>query len=688
MSGTASPEQRAAELREQIDLHNYRYYVLDDPLVPDAEYDRLMRELQALEAAHPELVVPESPTQRVGAKPAQGFGEVHHAIPMLSLDNCFSDDELLAFDRRVRDRLGRDGPVDYVAEPKLDGLAVSLRYEDGVLVQGATRGDGSTGEDITQNVRTVHSIPLRLRGADLPRVLEVRGEVFMPKAGFEKLNRLAGERGEKTFVNPRNAAAGSLRQLDPSVTASRPLEFFCYGWGEIEGAELPAKHSDMLKRLRDWGVRVSPEARVVSGAQGCLDYYRDIGERRADLPYEIDGVVYKVDSRDQQQTLGFVSRAPRWAIAHKFPAQEELTRVLDIEFQVGRTGALTPVARLEPVFVGGVTVSNATLHNMDEIERKDVRIGDTVIVRRAGDVIPEIVAVMAERRPDDARSIEMPATCPVCGSEVVRAEGEAVARCSGGLICSAQRKESIRHFASRRAMDIEGLGDKLVDQLVELGMIDHVDDIYRLQAERLAAIERMGEKSAANLIEAIERSKDTSLARFLFALGIREVGEATARGLAAHFCTLQALQEAALEDLRSEDDPEIKAKDLYPRLQAVADVGPAVAAHVCHFFAEKRNEEVIRKLREAGVHWPEAKPQGEGPLKGSTYVLTGTLEHRTRDEAKAALEALGARVSGSVSKKTTAVIAGRDAGSKLDKAEKLGVEILDEAGLNALLEHP
>jgi DNA ligase (NAD+) len=688
VSGTASPEQRAAELREQIDLHNYRYYVLDDPLVPDAEYDRLMRELQALEAAHPELVVPESPTQRVGAKPAQGFGEVHHAIPMLSLDNCFSDDELLAFDRRVRDRLGRDGPVDYVAEPKLDGLAVSLRYEDGVLVQGATRGDGSTGEDITQNVRTVHSIPLRLRGADLPRVLEVRGEVFMPKAGFEKLNRLADERGEKTFVNPRNAAAGSLRQLDPSVTASRPLAFFCYGWGEIEGAELPAKHNDMLKRLRDWGVRVSPEARVVSGAQGCLDYYRDIGERRADLPYEIDGVVYKVDSRDQQQTLGFVSRAPRWAIAHKFPAQEELTRVLDIEFQVGRTGALTPVARLEPVFVGGVTVSNATLHNMDEIERKDVRIGDTVIVRRAGDVIPEIVAVMTDRRPDDARSIEMPATCPVCGSEVVRAEGEAVARCSGGLICSAQRKESIRHFASRRAMDIEGLGDKLVDQLVELGMIDHVDDIYRLQAERLAAIERMGEKSAANLIEAIERSKDTSLARFLFALGIREVGEATARALAAHFGTLQALQEAALEDLRSEDDPEIKAKDRYPRLQAVADVGPAVAANVCHFFAEKRNEEVIRKLREAGVHWPEAKPQGEGPLKGSTYVLTGTLEHRTRDEAKAALEALGARVSGSVSKKTTAVIAGRDAGSKLDKAEKLGVEILDEAGLNALLEHP
>ena len=686
MSAAALPEQRAAELREQIELHNYRYYVLDDPQVPDAEYDRLMRELQSLEAEHPELVTPESPTQRVGAKAAQGFGEVSHAIPMLSLDNCFSDDELLAFDRRVRERLERDGPVDYVAEPKLDGLAVSLRYEDGLLVQGATRGDGSTGEDITRNVRTVPSIPLRLRGAGLPRVLEVRGEVFMPKAGFENLNRTAGERGEKSFVNPRNAAAGSLRQLDPSVTASRPLAFFCYGWGEIEGAELPAKHSDMLDRLRDWGVRVSPEAKVVNGAQGCLDYYRDIGARRAALPYEIDGVVYKVDSREQQQSLGFVSRAPRWAIAHKFPAQEELTQVLDVEFQVGRTGALTPVARLEPVFVGGVTVSNATLHNMDEIERKDVRIGDTVIVRRAGDVIPEIVAVLAERRPDDARSIQMPATCPVCGSEVVRAEGEAVARCSGGLICSAQRKESLLHFASRRAMDIEGLGEKLVDQLVELGMVEHVDDLYGLQAEHLVGIERMGEKSAANLIAAIEHSKNTTLARFLYALGIREVGEATARALAAHFGTLDALEEAAHEDLRSEENPETKPKDRYPLLQSVPDVGPAVAAHVCHFFAQQRNQGVIRKLQEAGVHWPEVKPRGEGPLKGSTYVLTGTLENSTRDEAKAALEALGARVSGSVSKKTTAVIAGRDAGSKLDKAEKLGVEVLDEAGLIALLE--
>ena len=686
MNAATSPERRAADLREQIDLHNYRYYVLDDPLIPDAEYDRLMRELQALESEHPELVTPESPTQRVGAKPAEGFGEVRHAIPMLSLENCFSEEELLAFDRRVRERLERDGQVYYVAEPKLDGLAVSLRYEDGRLVQGATRGDGTTGEDITQNVRTVHSIPLRLRGSAVPRVLEVRGEVFMPKAGFEEMNRRAAERGEKVFVNPRNAAAGSLRQLDPSVTAARPLEFFCYGWGELEGAEAPASHSGMLERLRDWGVRVSPEARVVRGAEGCLDYYRDIGKRRADLPYEIDGVVYKVDSREQQDTLGFVSRAPRWAIAHKFPAQEELTRLLDVEFQVGRTGALTPVARLDPVFVGGVTVSNATLHNMDEIERKDVRIGDTVIVRRAGDVIPEIVAVVADRRPDDVRSIEMPSSCPVCGSEVVRGEGEAVARCSGGLICSAQRKESLLHFASRRAMDIEGLGEKLVDQLVELGMVEHVDGLYALQAEQLAGIERMGEKSAANLVDAIEHSKDTTLARFLYALGIREVGEATARALAAHFGTLQALEEAAHADLSSEEDPDTKPKDRYPRLQAVADVGPAVAAHVCHFFEQQRNQEVIRKLLVAGVHWPEVKAQGEGPLKGSTYVLTGTLESWTRDEAKAALEALGARVSGSVSKKTTAVVAGRDAGSKLDKAQKLGVEVLDEAGLKALLE--
>ncbi|MEJ2479630.1 MAG: NAD-dependent DNA ligase LigA [Acidihalobacter sp.] len=685
MTATTSPERRAAELREQIDLHNYRYYVLDDPLVPDAEYDRLMRELQALESEHPELVTPESPTQRVGAKPAEGFGEVRHAIPMLSLENCFSEDELLAFDRRVRERLERDGQVDYIAEPKLDGLAVSLRYEDGRLVQGATRGDGTTGEDITQNVRTVHSIPLRLRGNDVPRVLEVRGEVFMPKAGFEEMNRRAAERGEKVFVNPRNAAAGSLRQLDPSVTAARPLEFFCYGWGELEGAEAPASHSGMLERLREWGVRVSPEARVVRGAEGCLDYYRDIGRRRADLPYEIDGVVYKVDSREQQDTLGFVSRAPRWAIAHKFPAQEELTRLLDVEFQVGRTGALTPVARLEPVFVGGVTVSNATLHNMDEIERKDVRIGDTVIVRRAGDVIPEIVAVVAERRPDDVRSIEMPSTCPVCGSEIVRGEGEAVARCSGGLICSAQRKESLLHFASRRAMDIEGLGEKLVDQLVELGMLEHVDDLYDLQAAQLAGIERMGDKSAANLVDAIEHSKDTTLARFLYALGIREVGEATARALAAHFGTLDALEEAARQDLRSEGDPEIKPKDRYPRLQAVADVGPAVAAHVCHFFAQQRNQDVIRKLLAAGVHWPEAKAQGEGPLKGSTYVLTGTLENWTRDEAKAALEALGARVSGSVSKKTTAVVAGRDAGSKLDKAKELDIPVVDEDQLLAWL---
>ncbi|APZ43280.1 NAD-dependent DNA ligase LigA [Acidihalobacter ferrooxydans] len=686
-SGAVAAAAQAAALREQIERHNYAYYVLDEPHIPDAEYDRLLRELQAIEAAHPELVTPDSPTQRVGAKPAAGFGEVRHAIAMLSLDNCFSDEELRAFDRRVRERLGRADPVVYNAEPKLDGLAVSLRYESGRLVLGATRGDGHMGEDITQNVRTIPSIPLRLRGADVPRVLEARGEVFMPRAGFTEMNRKAAERGEKTFVNPRNAAAGSLRQLDPRITAARPLAFFCYGWGELEGTEPPQSQSGMLTRLRAWGLPVSPEVRIVEGVTGCLEYYRDIAARRAALPYEIDGVVYKVDACAQQEALGFVSRAPRWAIAHKFPAQEEQTQVLDVEFQVGRTGALTPVARLAPVFVGGVTVSNATLHNMDEVERKDVRIGDTVIVRRAGDVIPEIVAVIAERRPPDARSIELPQTCPVCGSEVVRTEGEAIARCSGGLICSAQRKETIRHFASRRAMDIEGLGDKLIDQLVELGMLDHVDDIYHLRADQLVDIERMGEKSAANLIAAIERSKDTTLARFLFALGIREVGEATARALASHFGTLQALEDAARADMHDATDPERKAKDRYARLQAVPDVGPTVAAYIGHFFAEPRNEDVIRKLREAGVHWPETQPLKDGPLKGKTYVLTGTLERWTRDEAKAALEALGARVSGSVSGKTTAVVAGRDAGSKLTKAQSLGVPVLDEAALDALLEH-
>ena len=662
--------RRIEALRREIREHNYRYYVLDDPSVPDAEYDRLMRELEALEAEHPELVTPDSPTQRVGAEPADRFGEVRHALPMLSLANAFSEDDLHAFYKRIRDRLGIEDEIEFAAEPKLDGLAVSLLYEDGKLVRGATRGDGVTGEDITQNIRTIKTIPLALHGEDWPRLLEVRGEVYMPRKGFEALNARARERGEKTFVNPRNAAAGSLRQLDPRITAERPLAMFCYGVGKVEGAALPDRQSAILERLQDWGLRVCPERDVVTGPAGCLDYYRRIGAQRDRLPYEIDGVVYKVNRLDLQDDLGFVSRAPRWAIAHKFPAQEEITILRDVEFQVGRTGALTPVARLEPVFVGGVTVSNATLHNMDEIERKDVHIGDTVIVRRAGDVIPEVVGVVAERRPPDARPVTMPAECPVCGSEVVRAEGEAVARCSGGLYCGAQRKEAIKHFASRRAMDIEGLGDKLVDQLVEAGLVDHVDGIYRLTVEQVASLERMGEKSAQNLIHAIDKSRQTTLERFIFALGIREVGEATARALALHFGDLAPLMQADEE-----------------ALQLVPDVGPIVARHVVSFFHQAHNREVIDRLLAAGIEWEtiEVTPAAEQPLAGCTYVLTGTLESMTRDEAKARLMALGAKVSGSVSKKTTAVIAGAEAGSKLAKAEALGVTVLDEDGLQTLL---
>ncbi|HGG59832.1 MAG TPA: NAD-dependent DNA ligase LigA, partial [Gammaproteobacteria bacterium] len=507
-------EKEIADLRRQIEYHNYRYYVLDDPEIPDAEYDRLMRRLQQLEAEHPELVTPASPTQRVGAKPLKSFAEVRHETPMLSLANAFSREDLLAFDKRLHDRAGVREPFDYVAEPKLDGLAISLLYVHGELTLAATRGDGETGEDVTQNVRTIDSVPLRLIGDDIPERLDVRGEIFMPRAGFEELNRRAREKGEKTFVNPRNAAAGSLRQLDPRITARRPLEMYCYALGFAKGVQLPDTHYEMLQRFRDWGLRVNPEIRRVKGIEGCLEYYERMSARRDSLPYEIDGVVYKIDSLALQEKLGYVSRAPRWAIAHKFPAQEELTVVEDVEFQVGRTGALTPVARLKPVFVGGVTVSNATLHNMDEIERKDVRIGDTVIVRRAGDVIPEIVSVVLSRRPKNARKIRLPEHCPVCGSKVTRVEGEAVARCSGGLYCPAQRKEAVKHFASRRAMDIEGLGDKLVDQLIDKGLVEHVDDLYRLTVEQVAGLERMAEKSAANLINALEKSKRATLERF------------------------------------------------------------------------------------------------------------------------------------------------------------------------------
>jgi len=666
----AELQQRLAHLRREIEQHNYRYYILDEPQVPDAEYDRLMQELRALEAAHPEWVTADSPTQRVGTTPADEFAEVRHRVPMLSLDNAFSTDDVLGFDRRVRERLGRDGPVRYSAEPKLDGLAISVIFEHGVFVRAATRGDGTTGEDVTANVRTIRSMPLRLQGA-APALVEARGEVFMPVAGFERLNAEAAARGEKTFVNPRNAAAGSLRQLDPQVTATRPLDIFFYGLGAQEGLDLPARHSDILVLLARWGLRVCPETRVVEGAEGCLDYYREVGARRASLAYQIDGVVYKVDELAAQTTLGFVARAPRWAVAHKFPAEEALTRLREVEFQVGRTGALTPVARLEPVFVGGVTVSNATLHNMDEVQRKDVRIGDTVVVRRAGDVIPEVARVIVERRPGDARAIVMPEACPVCASPVRREGDEAVARCTGGYRCSAQRKERLRHFASRRALDIEGLGEKLVDQLVEAGLAQSPADVFSLTSDSLAALDRMGEKSADNLLRAIERAKSTTLARFLFALGIRDVGEATAANLAAHFGSLEALMQADLQ-----------------RVQQAPDVGPVIAARVVEFFADPANRDVVQRLQAAGVNWPAPRviETAGAPLAGLTFVLTGTLETMSREAAEDALRALGAKASGSVSSKTSYLIAGRDAGSKLRKASELGVSILDEAALQHILE--
>jgi DNA ligase (NAD+) len=668
MSQAGEVERRIEELREQIRLHNYRYYVLDAPLIPDAEYDRLFRELQQLEQQHPEFITEDSPTRRVGDQPSPGFEEVRHAVRMLSLDNVFSDEELADFDRRVRDRLGTDKAVVYTAEPKLDGLAISLRYENGRLVQGATRGDGERGEDVTSNVRTIEAIPLRLLGKQYPALLEVRGEVFMPKAGFEKLNAEARKAGDKTFANPRNAAAGSLRQLDPRLTAKRPLSFYAYGLGETDEA-IADSHAAAMQQLREIGVPVSPELKCLEGIGQCLEYYANILARRDSLPYEIDGVVYKVDSFEEQDRLGFVSRAPRWAVAHKFPAQEELTVVEDIEFQVGRTGAITPVARLKPVTVAGVTVSNATLHNMDEIERKDVRVGDTVIIRRAGDVIPEVVQVVPDKRPGNAKRPELPAHCPVCGSDVLRVEGEAVARCSGGLYCSAQRREGIKHFASRKAMDIEGLGDKLVEQLDENGLVKTVADIYSLKATDIAALDRMGEKSAQNLIKALEKSKSTTLPRFLYALGIREVGEATARSLANHFLTLEAIEQA------DED-----------ALQETPDVGPIVASHIASFFRQEHNIEVLQGLIEAGIHWSAIEKPGEAVqlLDGKTFVLTGALS-RPRDQIKAQLEALGAKVAGSVSGKTDYVVAGEAAGSKLAKAQDLGIEILHEDQLEEML---
>jgi DNA ligase (NAD+) len=665
-------EARIAELRAQIGQHNYRYYVLDDPEVPDAEYDRLMTELKALEGEYPDLITPDSPTQRVSGEPVAAFGVVTHAVPMLSLDNAFSEEDVQGFDRRIHERLGVEGDLNYVAEPKLDGLAVTVIYHDGQLHQAATRGDGAKGEDVTANVRTIRTVPRVLKGAP-PKVLEVRGEVFMPVAGFERMNRVARERGEKVYINPRNSASGSLRQLDPRITATRPLDAFFYAIGQVERGEIPETQWGLLQALSKWGLPTCPEARRVRGLEGCLDYFRELGARRSKLAYQIDGVVYKLDSRADQERMGFISRAPRWALAHKFPAEEALTTVRDVEFQVGRTGTLTPVAKLEPVFVGGVTVSSVTLHNMDEVERKDVRVGDTVVVRRAGDVIPEVVRVIIERRPggaDGGRKVALPKRCPICNSEVVRVEGEAAARCMGGFTCRAQRQEAIRHFASRRAMDIEGLGDKIVEQLVERALVKSPADLYELQVEVLQELERMGEKSARNLHEAIERSRTTTLPRFLFALGIRDVGEATAQALAVHFGTLEKLESASAEEI-----------------EQVPDIGPVVSANVAAFFASSEHRKAIARMRKLGVHWPAvARPRREGlALADQTFVLTGTLSAMSREEAEERLRALGAKISGSVSKKTAYVVAGADPGSKLRKAQELGVKVLEERDFLDLL---
>jgi DNA ligase (NAD+) len=674
---------RAVKLKDLLERYNYRYHALDDPEVPDAEYDRLMLELRGLETQYPELTTPDSPTQRVGAAPVAAFGAVRHRVAMLSLDNAFSEEEVRDFDRRIRERLDLPGPIRYSAEPKLDGLAISARYENGAFVQGATRGDGETGEDITLNLKTIKALPLKLRGERPPPVLEVRGEVFMPLAGFAKFNQEALARGEKSYVNPRNAAAGSLRQLDPKMTAARPLDLFIYGLGLVEGSDasgqhaLPAQHSETLQALRRWGFKICPQSRVVEGADGCLDYYRDMGRQRGTLPYQIDGVVYKVDDLELQRRLGFVSRAPRWAVAHKFPAEEALTTVRGIEFQVGRTGALTPVARLEPAFVGGVTVSNATLHNMDELTRKDVRVGDTVVIRRAGDVIPEVARVLPERRVAGAEPVSLPTVCPVCGSPVVREAEQAVARCTGGRLCAAQRKEEIKHFASRRALDIQGLGDKLVEQLVDRGWVRTPADLFDLRAPQLETLERMGEKSAQKLQAAIGASKQTTLPRFLYALGIRDVGEATALALARHFAEVDALRRAAEEEI-----------------QRVPDVGPVVARHVAEYFRDADNAAIVDRLLASGIRWEAPRWAAPAPgadraeMSGKTFVLTGTLRALTREAAEEAIVQQGGKVSGSVSKKTSYVVAGADPGSKLKKAEALGITVLDEPAFLKLLNLP
>ncbi len=659
-----SLQKQIDTLRHDLRRYEYEYHVLDNPTIPDAEYDRLFHQLKALEAAHPELITADSPTQRVGAKPLSGFAQIRHEIPMLSLDNAFSDEEFYAFVKRIEDRLIRlPEPLTFCCEPKLDGLAVSILYVNGVLTQAATRGDGTTGEDITANIRTIRNIPLQLLMDNPPARLEVRGEVFMPHAGFERLNQLALEKGEKTFANPRNAAAGSLRQLDPKITSKRPLVLNAYSIGIAEGVDLPNTHYDRLQWLKSIGIPVNPEIRLCNGIDEVLDFYRDIQNKRSSLGYDIDGTVLKINDIALQEKLGFISKAPRWAIAYKFPAQEELTRLNDVEFQVGRTGAITPVAKLEPVFVAGVTVSNATLHNGDEIERLDIAIGDTVVIRRAGDVIPQIIGVLHDRRPADARPIVFPETCPVCDSAIVRIEGEAVARCTGGLFCAAQRKEALKHFVSRKAMDIDGVGGKLIEQLVDRELVHTPADLFKLDLTTLTRLERMGTKSAENALASLEKAKNTTLARFIFALGIREVGEATALNLANHFKTLEALQNADLE-----------------ALQQVPDVGEVVANRILAFWHEPHNVAVVNDLIAQGVRWEtvETKEVAENRFKGKTVVLTGTLTQMGRNEAKALLQDMGAKVSGSVSAKTDFVIAGDAAGSKLTKAQELGVTVLTE----------
>lgn len=688
----AAAEARIEALREEIRAHDHRYHVLDDPSIPDAEYDRLFHELKALEQKFPALQRADSPTSRVGGTPIGDFAAVTHALPMLSLANAFSAAEVEEFEARVVDLLG-PREIEYSVEPKLDGLAISLRYENGELVRAATRGDGVTGEDVTHNVRTIRSVPLRL-SKDAPELLEVRGEVYMPKKGFEDYNKRARERGEREWVNPRNAAAGAVRQKDARNAAERPLAFFAYGLGQVSGGRLADRHTGILARLRELGLPVSPEIDCAVGAAGCLAYFQRIGAARDALPYQIDGVVYKVDRLDWQAELGFVSRSPRWAVAHKFPAEEALTRVAAIELQVGRTGAVTPVARLEPVFVGGVTVSNVTLHNFDEVARKDVRVGDTVVMRRAGDVIPELVRVVLERRPDDAQPATVPEVCPECGSPLARVEGEAVIRCTGGLVCNAQRKEAIRHFTSRRAMNIEGLGDRLIEQLVDAGLIHDVADLYKIDLATLAGLDRMGERSAANRIAELEASKSTTLERFLYALGIRDVGDNTSKQLARHFGSLDRIIDASVrlgvyfEDAGALKRPELRKAFAVEPLIGVPDIGAVVAQRLWSFFSDARNRDIVDRLRAAGVHWPESElGQGakEGPLTGKTVVLTGGLASMTRDAAGDHLEALGAKVSGSVSKKTSFVVAGTEAGSKLTKAQELGVPVLDEQALLALL---